>query len=73
MCTEMKNDINHRVSAQRNSRGYHHALKRLDAFLENGDEGCNAEKIEILGRHMFGELWHARNNQATSLAAIKTT
>jgi hypothetical protein len=64
--------MNHQIVPARTTRSYQRAFQRLDAVLEKGDEGSNAEKIEILGRHMFGELWHARDNQATSLSAIKT-
>jgi hypothetical protein len=64
--------MNHRILPARTARAYQRAFQRLDALLESGDEGCNAEKLEILGRQMFGELWHARDNQATRLPAIKT-
>jgi hypothetical protein len=69
----MKNRrINPPAVAYRHSRAYHQAFKRLDALLENGIESSNSEKIEILGRHLFGDLWHARNNQPTGLAEMKT-
>jgi hypothetical protein len=64
--------MNHPNLTQRKSRAYHRAFKRLDALLENGEEGCNAQKIEILGQHMFGDLWQARQNQSAGLAATKT-
>ncbi len=43
----------------RNS-AYGQAFERLDWALEQNTEAdfSNAEKIQLLGRHMFGDLWH---------------
>jgi hypothetical protein len=39
---------------------YRQAFERLDENLQQNtqSDSSNAEKIEMLGRHMFGDLWH---------------
>ena len=39
---------------------YRQAFQRLDESLEQNSGFSNAEKIELLGRHLFGDLWHER-------------
>jgi hypothetical protein len=44
---------------------YRQALQRLDESLEQNSGFSNAEKIELLGRHLFGDLWHEREQTGT--------
>lgn len=37
---------------------YRQAFERLDESLEQNTSVSNAEKLQLIGRHMFGELWH---------------
>ncbi len=36
---------------------YRQAFERLDAALEQNTQSNNSEKIDLMGRHMFGDLW----------------
>lgn len=45
---------------------YRPAFERLDAALEQKTPSDNSEKIELLGRHMFGDLWHEQKPAGTA-------
>jgi hypothetical protein len=40
------------------ARAFQRAFQRLDAALTQEDDGSHAERLELMGRHMFGDLWH---------------
>ena len=46
---------------------YRPAFERLDAALEQNTPSDNSEKIELLGRHMFGDLWHEQKPAGTTV------
>lgn len=39
---------------------YRQAFERLDEVLEEDTPSDYSEKTELLGRFMFGDLWHPR-------------
>jgi hypothetical protein len=41
-------------------RAWRRAIQRLDQALEQNAPLDNREKIEMLGRQMFGDLWEPR-------------
>ena len=45
------------------------AFSHLDQSLEQNAPADNREKIDLIGRHLFGELWdlrHTKQNQTQS-------
>ena len=46
---------------------YRRAFERLDAALAtNTESSFYRERIELLGRHMFGDLWRPRTLDETT-------
>jgi hypothetical protein len=39
---------------------YRQAFERLDEALEQNTQSDYSEKLELLGLHLFGDLWKAR-------------
>ena len=52
----MNRQQKHPHLAVRNA-AYRKALQRLDQALERNSRWSNAEKIQLLGRLMFGDSW----------------
>jgi tetrahydromethanopterin S-methyltransferase subunit G len=44
---------------------YRRAFQRLDESLEQNSGFSNAEKTELLGKHIFGDLWHEQEQADT--------
>ncbi len=42
-------------------RAWRRAIQRMDEALQQNAPTDYSEQIEILGRHMFGELWTPRH------------
>lgn len=40
------------------------AIERLDESLDQNSEHSYAEKLDLIGRHMFGDLWRERNQNS---------
>ena len=47
------------------SPAYREAFQRLDEALEESSAFSNAEKIQRLGRHIFGDLWDGPDQNST--------
>jgi hypothetical protein len=39
---------------------YRQALQRLDEALEQNTPSDNSEKLDLMGQHLFGDLWRPR-------------
>jgi hypothetical protein len=46
---------------------YRQAFERLDEALEKNTQPENSEKIQLLGRLMFGDLWHEHKQTRTGI------
>jgi len=44
---------------------YRRAFARLDAFLEANAESDYSARLELIGRHMFGEYWRPKQPDQT--------
>ncbi|HXB57956.1 MAG TPA: hypothetical protein VNU95_00215 [Candidatus Acidoferrales bacterium] len=42
---------------------WRHAVETLDEALGQNSEHSNAELIDRMGRHMFGDLWRKHENE----------
>jgi hypothetical protein len=53
------------AAPKRSAGGWSRAIQRMDEALRKNAPSDYSEQIEILGRHMFGDLWtprHLRDN-----------
>jgi tetrahydromethanopterin S-methyltransferase subunit G len=44
---------------------YRQAFERLDESLEQTSGGSNAERLQLIGRHIFGDLWDGPEQNST--------
>jgi tetrahydromethanopterin S-methyltransferase subunit G len=59
----------HRIPPRRlvHHAAYREAFQRLDESLEQNTSVSNAEMLQLLGRHMFGDLWHDQEPSGTEV------
>jgi hypothetical protein len=48
------------------ARAFQRAFQRLDAALAQRDDGFYAERLNRMGRHLFGDLWHGTEESGSA-------